>query len=275
MPEQPFTELQLTRTRHHLMLRCNSSGAMLARRMQLSPGPWISPRLEQFLLQLMDLTGPICRSGAFYTGGIRRPYLFWFELGPEHFSLVGRPCSPAQAAQRFQPCTVPDFSLPEPCTAVLLQHSGDGYRPDGAHPLSCGERHLLRQCIRMDGPDFPEICFRHGGPVQWFRLWFHGIRAQCDKLYLLPLCAARRQVLLLRRTVSPEEMLANYCGLSLPENPTLTLQEGHVLKLAGQGFPNRTIAALLHRQEGTIKKQLSCAYAKLGIASRYDLLRRK
>ena len=266
-------ELQLIRSHHHLILQCNAAGAVLARRLHLFSGRPIPSELELELLRQMELTGSSCRSGVFYTGGIRRPYLILFELTSDYFSCIGQPCSAAQAERRFLPAAFPDVSSSAPCTAIMLHRTTDGYRADASYPLSSNERHLLRQCIRLDGADFPEICFRHGGPVQWFRPCFRNGRIQCHQLFLLPLCTEYRHVLLLHRTISLEEMLLGCCDSFSPHTPALTPKENQVLELAGQGLPNRAIAALLHRQEGTVKKQLSCAYAKLGLASRYDLLR--
>ncbi len=273
MDESLPVELQLIRTHHHLTLQCNPAGAQLSHRLHLFPGHPVPSELEHALLRQMECAGSRCRTGAFYTGGVRRPYLFLFELTSDSFSCIGQPCSAAQAEQRFLPAAFPDVSSTAPCAAIMLHRTAVGYRADASYPLPPGERHLLRQCLWIDGPDFPEICFQRGGPVRWFHPYFHSGHVQCHQLFLLPLCTECRQALLLHRTISLEETLSGCYDSFSPHVPALTPKENQVLVLAGQGLSNRAIAALLHRQEGTVKKQLSCAYTKLGLTSRYDLLR--
>lgn len=273
MSDDPSAILQLTRCHEHLSIQYNLHGELLARWLHLSSGEPLMPRIQESFLHQMDRIGPSHCHGVFYTGGIRNPYIYLFDVSSDNFSFIGHPCTPEQAEHQFHPCTLPDYFSPEKYTAVVLHGAGGSYRPDPQYPISADARHLVRRCFWLNGPDFPDICFRWASPVQWFRLYIQSGLPLCHKLYLLPLCAAHRQVLLLYRPASLEEMLHSLCHIPDTETPHLTSREQQTLELARQGLPNRSIAALLRIQEGTVKKQLSAVYAKLGIHSRYDLLR--
>ncbi len=273
MSEDPSAALQLTRLQHHLSIQYNARGRALAHWLHLSCSKPMPPQVERALLHQMDRVGPSHYTGVFYTGGTLKPYVFLFDFSSEIFSFIGHPCTPEQAEQRFHPCPLPDFSSPEEYTAIVLHYADGAYRPDPQYPLSTDERHLVRRCLRLNGPDFPGICFRWSSPVQWFLMDVPSGLPRCHKLYLIPLCAAHHQVLLLHRIASPEETMRSLCHIPDTGTPHLTPREQQTLELARQGLPNRAIAALLRIQEGTVKKLLSGVYAKLGIHSRYDLLR--
>lgn len=155
----------------------------------------------------------------------------------------------------------------------MLHHTDHGYIPCPYASLTPAARHMFRRSVYVAGSDFPEICFHRGGPVYWFRFWRYRLSLQCEKIYLLPLCASARQVLMISRVISPENIPAELC-ITCPVHDSLTSREQQALTLAGQNMPNRAIARLMQIQEGTVKKLLSNAYAKSGISSRYDLLRR-
>lgn len=273
MPEETPAVIQLIRGHHHLFCQCSEQGRPLVRWLGLSAGHPVPPPLDHLLLQQMNRLGNTHRCGVFYAGGTRNPHMFLLDCAPDVLSLVGYSCTPEQAEQRFQPCTLPDVTAAGEYTTAVLHRVSGIYRPDARHPLTAADRRLVRQCFLLDGPDFPEICFRWSGPVQWFRLHVQSGILRCLKFHLMPLSAVHRQVLLLWRDASPEEMMRSFCHIPDVSAPQLTPREQQAMALARQGLPNRAIAAMLQIQEGTVKKQLSAVYAKLGIHSRYDLLR--
>jgi DNA-binding NarL/FixJ family response regulator len=53
-----------------------------------------------------------------------------------------------------------------------------------------------------------------------------------------------------------------------PRYLSLTAREAEVVALVADGLGNRDIAGRLHVTEGTVKKHLSAAFAKLGVRNR-------
>lgn len=271
--EDSYAVLQLIRFHQHLTVQYNAQGKALARWLRLSGDKPLTPQIKYPLLRQMDRVGRSHYTGVFYAGSFRNPYLYLFDFSSTVFSFAGHPCTPEQSAQRFRSCALPDFSFPEKYTAIMLHRTDRSYRPDLQNPLSADARRLLYWCFLLDGPDFPDVCFNRAGPVQWFRLCMRSGLPRCHKFYLIPLCAAHRQVLLLHRSATTEEMMHSLCHIPDNRPAALTPREQQALTLAQQGLPNRAIAASLQIQEGTVKKLLSGVYAKLGIQSRYDLFR--
>ncbi|MBQ9082366.1 MAG: helix-turn-helix transcriptional regulator [Clostridia bacterium] len=263
--------LQLVRTDNRLIVRYIHP--VLAQRVHLrvSAGEPVPPELSRLLLPEMAACTCASHTGLFYGGSVHQPVCFCFELGSEVFSLVAVPCTAAQAAQRFLSCPAPDLSG-DSCTAVLLHRQNGIYQADHAAALNPAARHLIRQCACLFGRDFPDICFSRGEPVCFLHL--HRRKGWCcEKIHLMPLCTATHQVLVMRQPIPLRAALNLLCRNVSPQTP-LTRRERQALALAGEGWTNRAIAGTMGIQEGTVKKLLSAAYEKAGIASRYELLRR-
>lgn len=227
------------------------------------------------LHQLMDFARLQPCGGRFYRGSVRQPLLVLFDLTGDSLSLLFHPCSPAQMENRFIPCAAPELHPPAPYTAVLLQRERNVYRIQPDMISTPQSRHLIRQSALLLGPDFPEVCFRRSSPVYWFRLWRQGPHIRSEKIYMVPLCTQRHQVLLLHRPTHPvdfAELLGSRSAAATTRMP-LTPRERQAILLAQEGLTNRAAARMMDVQEGTVKKLLSTAYGKLGIASRYELLR--